>query len=408
MAAVTEADVRRALAGVIDEAAGRDLVSLGLVQAVTVRDGNVQLVLQVDPARGAALEPLRQRAEKAVLALPGVSSATAILTAHREAGTQARQPAPPRHDPRQDPRHDHRHDHGHDHHDHQHHDHQPKQAPQQRAAGGPQKEPLHDIRAIVAVASGKGGVGKSTTAANLALALKARGLKVGVLDADIYGPSQPRLLGLSGRPDTLDGRRIIPHKLDGMPVMSIGFLVAEDTAMIWRGPMVQSAIMQMLREVEWGALDCLIVDLPPGTGDAQLSLAQQVPLTGAVIVSTPQDIALLDVKKAMAMFRKVDVPLLGMIENMSVFVCPNCGHESHIFSIGGARREAERQKLPFLGEVPLDPAIRETSDEGKPIVLSHPQSPGAKAYAAIAERLWLEIEAVVAGGTRKGPKITMQ
>jgi ATP-binding protein involved in chromosome partitioning len=384
MAALTEAEVRRALSGVIDEAAGRDLVSLGLLQAVSIRDGNVQLVLQVDPARGAALEPLRQRAEAAVLALPGVSSATAILTAHREQGA----PAPPAR-PQQ---HEHPHQHG-----------QP-----QRASGGQQKEPLNDIAAIVAVASGKGGVGKSTTTANLALALKARGLRVGVLDADIYGPSQPRLLNLSGRPDSLDGRRIIPHKLDGMPVMSIGFLVAEDTAMIWRGPMVQSAIMQMLREVEWGPLEVLIVDLPPGTGDAQLSLAQQVPLTGAVIVSTPQDIALLDVKKAMAMFRKVDVPLLGMIENMSVFVCPNCGHESHIFSIGGARREAEKQRLPFLGEIPLDPAIRETSDEGRPIVLSHPESPGAKAFMAIAARLWQEVETVLAGGSRKTPKITIQ
>jgi len=403
MAAVTEADVRRALAGVIEEKSGRDLVALGLVQAVSLREGNVQLVLQVDPAWGAALEPLRQRAEQAVLALPGVSSATALLTAHREAGPASR-PAP-RHDHGHHHGHDHAHDHGHDHgHDRGHRHGQP----QPRPGAAPQKEPLGDIRAIVAVASGKGGVGKSTTAANLALALKARGLKVGVLDADIYGPSQPRLLGLSGRPDTLDGRRIIPHKLDGMPVMSIGFLVAEDTAMIWRGPMVQSAIMQMLREVEWGPLDVLIVDLPPGTGDAQLSLAQQVPLTGAVIVSTPQDIALLDVKKAMAMFRKVDVPLLGMVENMSVFVCPNCGHESHIFSVGGARREAEKQKLPFLGEVPLDPAIRETSDGGKPIVLSHPGSAGGKAYAAIAERLWQEVEAVVAGGSRKAPKITMQ
>jgi len=401
MAAVSEAEVRRALSGVIDDAAGRDLVSLGLVQAVSIRDGNVQLVLQVDPARGSALEPLRQRAEKAVLALPGVTSATAILTAHREAGASRSS------DRGRDDHGHHHHHHGHEHHQHAKGQPQPRQGgtPQ---GGTPQKEPLGEIRAIVAVASGKGGVGKSTTTANLALALKARGLKVGVLDADIYGPSQPRLLGLSGRPDSLDGRRIIPHRLDGMPVMSIGFLVAEDTAMIWRGPMVQSAIMQMLREVEWGPLDVLIVDLPPGTGDAQLSLAQQVPLTGAVIVSTPQDIALLDVKKAMAMFRKVDVPLLGMIENMSVFVCPNCGHESHIFSVGGARREAEKQRLPFLGEIPLDPAIRETSDGGKPIVLSHPQSPGAKAYAAIAEKLWQEVEAVVAGGSRKGPKITMQ
>jgi ATP-binding protein involved in chromosome partitioning len=264
------------------------------------------------------------------------------------------------------------------------------------------------VAAVIAVASGKGGVGKSTTALNLALGLRDLGLRVGLLDADIYGPSVPRLTGINEKPQLDDNRKMIPIQRFGLAIMSIGFLVEEDTAMIWRGPMVQSAIMQMLREVDWGPLDVLIVDLPPGTGDAQLSLAQQVPLTGAVIVSTPKDIALLDVKKAMAMFRKVDVPLLGMVENMSVFVCPNCGHESHIFSIGGARREAEKQRLPFLGEVPLDPAIRETSDAGQPIVLSQPESAGAKAYAAIAKRLWQEVEAVIAGNTRRTPKITMQ
>ncbi len=396
MARVTESEVMAALRALNDPGSGRDLVAAGLVQGLVVKDGNVQFVLEVDPAQGAKLEPLRQAAEQAVLALPGVTSATAILTAHRGAAPAARGAAPA-------------HDHGHGHsHDHGHEHGKPAAAAQRPPLPGQPKAALPGIRSIIAVASGKGGVGKSTTATNLALALQAQGLKVGMLDADIYGPSQPRLMGLTGRPQSPDGKHIIPHKVAGVPVMSIGFLVAEDTAMIWRGPMVQSALMQMLRDVEWGPLDCLIVDLPPGTGDAQLTMAQQVPLTGAVIVSTPQDIALLDVKKSIAMFRKVDVPILGLVENMSVFVCPNCGHESHIFSHGGARAEAAKQDIAFLGEVPLDIKIRETSDAGKPIVLHYPDSPQAESYRRIARQVWAAAEAQLAGGTREGPKITMQ
>jgi ATP-binding protein involved in chromosome partitioning len=399
MARVTEAQVLAALRALRDPGTGRDLVAAGLVQGLAVKDGNVQFLLEVDAAQGAKLEPLRQAAEQAVLALAGVTSATAILTAHRGA------PAAPRPSGHEHQGHAHQgpvHGQGHD------HGHAPAPAARPPLPGQGAKASLPGIRAVVAVASGKGGVGKSTTAANLALALQAQGLRAGLLDADIYGPSQPRLMGLSGRPDSPDGKRIIPHKVNGLPVMSIGFLVAEDTAMIWRGPMVQSALMQMLRDVEWGALDCLVVDLPPGTGDAQLTMAQQVPLTGAVIVSTPQDIALLDVKKAIAMFRKVDVPILGLVENMSVFVCPNCGHESHIFSHGGAHKEADKQGIRFLGEVPLDLKIRETSDAGKPIVLHFPESPQAEGYRAIARQVWAAAEEQLAGGTRQGPTITMQ
>lgn len=406
MARVTEDQVLAALRRLRDPRSGRDLVGADMVQSLAVKDGNVQFVLEVDPADGPKLEPLRQEAERVVLALPGVTSATAILTAHRGG-----RPKPPTH--REHTAQGHGHDHGHDHdHDHGHgHGHDPARGQgqgQRPPLPGAGKTALPGIRSVVAVASGKGGVGKSTTAANLALALQAQGLKVGLLDADIYGPSQPRLMGLGGRPDSPDGKIIIPHKVNGLPVMSIGFLVAEDTAMIWRGPMVQSALMQMLRDVQWGELDVLVVDLPPGTGDAQLTMAQQVPLTGAVIVSTPQDIALLDVKKAIAMFRKVDVPILGLVENMSVFVCPNCGHESHVFSHGGAHKEADRQGIRFLGEVPLDLKIRETSDAGKPIVLHFPDSPQAEGYRAIARQVWAATEAQLAGGTRQGPKITMQ
>ncbi|HMB77339.1 MAG TPA: iron-sulfur cluster carrier protein ApbC, partial [Kiloniellaceae bacterium] len=263
------------------------------------------------------------------------------------------------------------------------------------------------VRAIVAVASGKGGVGKSTTATNLGLALASLDLKVGILDADIYGPSQPRMLGISGRPDSPDGKSLNAMENYGIKCMSMGFLVPEDTPMIWRGPMVQSALQQMLRDVAWGELDILIVDMPPGTGDAQLTMAQQVPLTGSVIVSTPQDIALLDARKGLNMFRKVDVPVLGIVENMSVFVCPNCGHESHIFSHGGAKAVADQLGVDFLGEIPLDIEIRETSDSGQPIVVSHPASPHAKAYVAIAEALWTKVSAIIADG-QGGPKIVMQ
>jgi ATP-binding protein involved in chromosome partitioning len=263
------------------------------------------------------------------------------------------------------------------------------------------------VAAIVAVASGKGGVGKSTVTTNLALGLATLGLRVGILDADIYGPSQPRMLGISGRPNSPDGKTLTPLENYGVKCMSMGFLVPEDSPMIWRGPMVSSALQQMLRDVAWGELDVLLVDMPPGTGDAQLSMSQQVPLAGAVIVSTPQDIALLDARKGLNMFRKVDVPVLGIVENMSLFVCPNCGHESHIFSHGGARLEAEKLGVEFLGEVPLDIEIRETSDSGRPIVVSKPDSAHAKTFVAIAERIREKVTAQD-GTRRQAPKIVMQ
>jgi ATP-binding protein involved in chromosome partitioning len=356
-----------------------------MVSGVVVREGHVGFALEVEPQRGPRLEPLRQAAEKAVEALPGVLSVTAVLTAER----QAKGPAPA-----------HGHNHGHAHGGHG-HAHGP-------GAGGPtqQQKPLvPGVKAIVAVASGKGGVGKSTTAANLALALAANGLKVGVLDADIYGPSMPRMLGISGRPTSRDGKILDPMENYGLKVMSIGFLVAEDTPMIWRGPMVQSALQQMLRDVAWGELDILVVDMPPGTGDAQLTMAQQVPLAGAVIVSTPQDIALLDARKGLYMFRKVDVPVLGIVENMSYFSCPHCGGRTDIFSHGGAQREAEKLGTDFLGEVPLDVVIRETSDEGRPVVVSHPEGEHARVYRAMAERVWQKV-----GGApqRQAPRILVQ
>ena len=268
------------------------------------------------------------------------------------------------------------------------------------------KQLVPGVRHILAVASGKGGVGKSTTATNLALALAARGLRIGILDADIYGPSQPRMMGISGRPTSTDGKTLQPMQNYGVKVMSMGFLIAEDTPMIWRGPMVMGALEQMLRDVAWGELDVLVVDMPPGTGDAQLTMSQRVPLAGAVIVSTPQDIALLDARKGLNMFRKVDVPVLGVIENMSYHVCSNCGHVEHIFSHGGARAEAERMGIDFLGELPLHIAIRETSDGGRPIVVSAPDGEHAKAYRAIADKVWAKLSG--AGAGRAAPRIVVE
>jgi ATP-binding protein involved in chromosome partitioning len=375
MGGVTEQQILEALRQVRDPQRGGDVVSLGMISGLAVRDGHVAFALEVEPARAAQLEPLRKAAEQAVDALPGVLSVSAVLTAQKPAQAAAARNA----------------GHGHTH------------GPAPGAA--PAKQLVPGVRTIVAVASGKGGVGKSTTAVNLALALSLSQLRVGILDADIYGPSMPRMLGISGKPNSRDGRVLEPMERFGVKCMSMGFLVAEDTPMIWRGPMVMSAIQQMLRDVNWGELDILVVDLPPGTGDAQLTMAQQVPLSGAVIVSTPQDIALLDARKGLNMFRKVDVPVLGIIENMSYFTCPNCGHRSEIFSHGGAHREADKLGMEFLGEVPLDIAIRETSDEGHPIVVARPDGELAQVYLRMARRIW---EKVGGDQRRAPPRILVQ
>ena len=384
MAEINEQQILEALSGVKDPDTSEDIVSAGMVAGVQLKDGHVAFAIEVDPARGAQLEPLRKEAEQIVHALPGVLTATVVLTAER-AGGQAKT-APPS---------------------------QPVQAPSGQpgdqpggAAQGAQMIP--GCKSIIAVASGKGGVGKSTTATNLALGLAASGKKVGLMDADIYGPSMPRMMGITGQPVSDDGKTLRPMENYGIKVMSIGFLVDEDTPMIWRGPMVQSALEQMMRDVNWGELDVLVVDMPPGTGDAQLTMAQRVPLTGAVIVSTPQDIALLDARKGLNMFRKVDVPVFGIIENMSYFTCPHCGERSEIFAHGGAKAEAERLGCDFLGEIPLDIDIRTTSDGGHPITVSQPDGAHAKSYKFIAETVWGKIEQTLIARESDAPRIVIQ
>ena len=378
MASVSEDQVLDALKRVADTDKGRDVVSLGMISGLVIKDGNVGFALEVDPADGERKDPLRKACEQAVEALPGALSVTVVLTAHREAKEASPPPAPT------------------------------ASPPPATTAPATDKPLVPGVRSIIAIASGKGGVGKSTTAVNLALAMAADGRKVGVLDSDIYGPSMPRMLGISGRPSSPDGKMLKPMENYGVKCMSMGFLVDEDTAMIWRGPMVMSAIEQMLRDVEWGELDVLVVDMPPGTGDAQLTLAQKVPLTGAVIVSTPQDIALLDARRGLNMFRKVDVPVFGIVENMSYYICTECGHRAEIFSHGGARRIAEQLGMEFLGEVPLDIEIRETSDSGQPIVVSRPESEQAQTYRRIAARVAARIDAALGEGARKAPKIVIQ
>src|SRR5690348_15499487 len=375
-------DVLAAL-GKISSPDGKPLPASGTLSDVIANDGKVFFSITVDAAEVKRWEPVRERAEAAVRATPGVTSALVALTGERAPG--AASAAPPR---------------------------RPAAA---QPGGGPRPQPggqaaptpagIPGVEAIIAVASGKGGVGKSTTAVNLALGLRDLGLKVGILDADIYGPSMPKLLAIRERPQTIGGNRLRPIERFGMPVMSIGFLIEEETPMIWRGPMVMSALTQMLREVEWGILDVMVVDMPPGTGDAQLTMAQQVPLKGAVIVSTPQDLALIDARRGVAMFKRVDVPVLGVVENMSYFVCPQCGTRSDIFSHGGARHEAERLGVPFLGEVPLHMTIREKSDSGLPVVATQPDGEHARIYRDIASRVR---DALKSAPSRAAPKIVIE
>jgi len=378
--ALTPEALREALRAVRDPVSGRDIVSAGLVEGVELRDGMVQVSLLTDRAHAAAMEPVRREAEAVMVRQPGIRNATAVLTAHKTGPAAQPQPQPQP---------------------------QPQRGHGHSQPGGQRPSLLlPDVTAIVAVASGKGGVGKSTVAVNLAVALARAGHRTGLLDADIYGPSLPRMLGLSRKPE-VRGDRMIPLQAWGLSCMSIGFLVEEETPMIWRGPMVMGALEQMMGQVEWGALDILIVDMPPGTGDAQLTMAQRVALAGAVIVSTPQDIALIDARRGARMFERVHVPVLGLVENMSFFCCPNCGHRTELFGHGGARLEAARLGTEFLGEVPLLLDIRTASDAGTPIVAAAPESDGAKAFAAVAAAVWAKVSGAAVVRT-SGPRIVME
>lgn len=369
MAWINDDQVLAALRAVIDPDSGKDVVTLKMITGLAVKDGNVGFAIEVDPARGEQLEPLRKAAEDAVFHLAGVSSVTAVLTAHAGGPAAAAKPAPAANN---------------------------APAPNSADLLAP------GVKSIIAVASGKGGVGKSTVACNLALGLAKLGLSVGLLDADIYGPSLPRMMGLSGRPETDSaGKTLIPMTAYGVSCMSIGFMVAEDTPMIWRGPMVMSALEQMLRDVAWGELDVMVIDMPPGTGDAQLTISQRVPLAGAVIVSTPQDIALIDARKGLNMFRKVNVPVLGIVENMSYFHCPSCGERSDIFGHGGARADAASFEVDFLGEIPLHMAIRTAGDGGAPVVAGKAETPQTAAFMQVAAAVQSRINA----GRKQAPTI---
>jgi ATP-binding protein involved in chromosome partitioning len=382
---VTKQQVLDALAKVASPR-GVPLTNANVLSEIAVNDGKVFFSINVDAAEARAWESVRATAEGAVRAIPGITAAMVALTAERKPGAAAPAPgggaaAPHRHEPHGGVPHVSTH-----------------RPPQNPAAGSPmsRQAEIPGIAAVIAVASGKGGVGKSTTALNLALGLRDLGLRVGLLDADIYGPSVPRLTGIREKPQLDDAKKMIPIARFGLAIMSIGFLVEEETAMIWRGPMVMSAITQMLRDVAWGTLDILVVDMPPGTGDAQLTLAQNVPLKGAIIISTPQDLALIDARRGLAMFRKVNVPVLGIVENMSYFACPECGTRSDIFGHGGARHEAERLGVPFLGEIPLHMSIRATSDSGRPVVESEPDGPHAAIYRGIGEKVRDQLQGAIA------------
>ena len=365
MSEARTAALRDALRTIVDPASGKDIVAAGLVEGIELKGSLVQVALAVSRERAASMEPVRKAVEATLARQPGITNASAVLTAHRASAPQS----PPQHPQR------------------------------------PAEPLLPEVRAIVAVASGKGGVGKSTVAVNLAVALARLGHSVGLLDADIYGPSLPRMLGLARKPE-MAGDKLKPIPAWGLATMSIGFMVEEETPMIWRGPMVMGALEQMLGQVAWGALDFLIVDMPPGTGDAQLTMAQRVKLAGAVVVSTPQDIALIDARRGVRMFERTHVPVLGLVENMSFFACPHCGERADIFGHGGARKEATRLGVPFLGEVPLLLAIRETGDRGTPIAAAEPDGAAAQAFAAIAARVAEAVEQRLAAPT-PGPRITV-
>ena len=353
-AEITEAAVLQALRTLKDPASGRDIVGAGLVEGVVVRNGMVQLALLADRKTAGAMEAVRAQAQALVAGLPGVLNASAVLTAHRAA---APEPAPA------------------------------------------STEMLPGVKHIVAVASGKGGVGKSTTAVNLAVALARAGHRVGLLDADIYGPSLPQMLGVHRKPD-MKGERMVPLETWGVRWLSIGLLVDPETAMVWRGPMVMGALTQLLGQVEWGELDIMVLDMPPGTGDAQLTIAQKLKLAGALIVSTPQDVALADARRGVRMFEKTQVPVLGLVENMSFYCCPACGHRAELFGHGGARWEAARLGVEFLGEIPLLLDIRESGDAGRPVAAAAPDSAAGQAYAALATRLWAKLATPVNAGPR--------
>ncbi len=342
--------VAEILKTIIDPVSGKNLMDADIVRALTIDGETVKFVMEVDPAQGQRMEAVRLEALQA-LQKAGIRDVSAILTAHASK-------APP---------------------------------PDLKIGGHPKPQAgpakVEGVDKVIAIASGKGGVGKSTVSANLAVALVAEGKRVGLLDADVYGPSQPRMLGVSGRPSSPDGKTIIPLRNHGVTLMSMGLMVAENEAVVWRGPMLMGALQQMLGQVQWGTLDVMLVDLPPGTGDVQLTLSQKAEVAGAVVVSTPQDIALLDARKALNMFEKVGTPVMGMIENMSTYICPKCGNEEHLFGHGGAKAEAEKLGLPFLGEVPLDLSIRQAADGGTPIVVSQPDSPQAQAFRQIARNL---------------------
>jgi ATP-binding protein involved in chromosome partitioning len=350
---VTRDAVLATLAKIIDPTSGRDIVDADYVRGLTIEGTTVRFVLEVPPQQGAAMEPLRAVAERAVAGMDGVEKVSALLTAHDVKAPPpdlkiGRHPTP------------------------------------QKGEG---KARIEGVRHLVAIGSGKGGVGKSTVSANLAVALARQGLRVGLLDADVYGPSQPRMMGVNERPKSPDGKTIIPLHAHGVVLMSMGFMIGEAEAVVWRGPMLMGALQQLLGQVAWGELDVLLIDLPPGTGDVQLTLGQRYDVTGAVVVSTPQDVALLDARKAIDMFKKLDVPILGMVENMSTHICRNCGHEEQIFGHGGARAEADTQHVPFLGALPLDLDIRLASDGGTPIVAAKPDSAQARAFEVIAGKL---------------------